>query len=219
MTARMPISIAASPSSVSGLEARSDQRERPKERTPAAGPSTGGARRRATVRGSAGFTLLEIALVLLIMAVILMLALPRLRDPGRAELMAQSKRLVNIFKLLRSEAVLNGYAYRLNFDLGAQRYWVTADESADLGDFVHELGQLARGTQLHEPVAIADVVLPTLAGKVNQGQIYTVFYPDGSVDPTVIHLATPREAYTLWLNPMNGRLNIAAGYHDVEFAG
>ncbi|HVO22005.1 MAG TPA: prepilin-type N-terminal cleavage/methylation domain-containing protein [Candidatus Margulisiibacteriota bacterium] len=185
----------------------------------AASRSAGGLRRRVNQSGSAGFTLLEISLVLLIMAVVLMLALPRLRDPGRAELLSQSKRLVNIFKLLRSEAVLNGYAYRLNYDLGTQRYWVTADESADLGDFVRELGQLARGTQLREPVAIADVVLPTLAGKINQGQIYTVFYPDGSVDPTVIHLATPREAYTLWLNPMNGRLNIAAGYHDVDFAG
>jgi len=185
----------------------------------AANPSSNGVRRRTLLGGSAGFTLLEISLVLLIMAVVLMLAVPHLRDPGRAELMAQSKRLVNIFKLLRSEAVLNGYAYRLNYDLNAQRYWVTADASADLGDFVRELGQLARGTQLKEPVTIADVVLPTLAGKVNQGQIYTVFYPDGSVDPTVIHLATPREAYTLWLNPMNGRLNIAVGYHDVEFAG
>lgn len=169
--------------------------------------------------GSAGFTLLEISLVLLIMAVVLMLTVPRLRDPGRAELMAQSKRLVNIFRLLRSEAVLNGYAYRLNYDLTAQRYWVTADASADLGDFVRELGQLARGTQLKDPVGIADIVLPTLSGKIEQGQVYTVFYPDGSVDPTVIHLATSREAYTLWLNPMNGRLNMAVGYHDVDYAG
>lgn len=183
----------------------------------AASRRTDGGRRRAVLRGDAGFTLLEISLVLLIMAVILMLALPRLRDPGRAELMAQSSRLVNIFRLLRSEAALNGCAYRLNYDISAQRYWVTADESADLGDFVHELGQLARGTQLKEPVGIADVVLPTLAGKVNQGQVYTVFYPDGSVDSTVIHLATPKEAYTLWLNPMNYRLNMTPGYHDVEY--
>ncbi len=194
MTARMPISTAAP-------------------------PSANGARRRCVLAGSAGFTLLEISLVLLIMAVVLMLTVPRLRDPGRAELLSQSKRLVNIFKLLRSEAVLNGYAYRLNYDLTAQRYWVTADQSADLGDFVHELGTLARGTQLKEPVGIADIVLPTLAGKIQQGQIYTVFYPDGSIDPTVIHLATPREAYTLWLNPMNGRLNMAVGYHDVDYAG
>lgn len=185
----------------------------------AANPSARAGNRSSVLAGSAGFTLLEISLVLLIMAVVLMLTLPRLRDPGRAELLSQSKRLVNIFKLLRSEAVLNGYAYRLNYDLTAQRYWVTADQSADLGDFVRELGTLARGTQLKDPVGISDIVLPTLAGKIEQGQIYTVFYPDGSIDPTVIHLATPREAYTLWLNPMNGRLNMAAGYHDVDYAG
>jgi prepilin-type N-terminal cleavage/methylation domain-containing protein len=178
----------------------------------------GGRRVGRRVGNTAGFTLIEISLALLIMAIMLTLLLPRLRDPGRAELVSQGRRLVMTFQLLRSEAVLNGVAYRLNYDLTQQRYWVTADEGADLEELVHSLGGLARGTQLKDPVGFADIVMPTLAGKVNQGQIYTVFYPDGSVDPTVIHLASPREAYTLWLNPMNGRLNMAAGYHEVEFA-
>ena len=178
----------------------------------------GGGRWRGRIANAAGFTLIELSLALLIMAIMLTLLLPRLRDPGRAELVSQGRRLVMTFQLLRSEAVLNGVAYRLNYDLTQQRYWVTADEGADLQELVHSLGGLARGTQLKDPVGFADIVMPTLAGKVNQGQIYTVFYPDGSVDPTVIHLASPREAYTLWLNPMNGRLNMAAGYHEVEFA-
>ena len=154
------------------------------------------------------------------MAVVLALVLPRLRDRGRAELMAQSHRLVMIFRLLRSEAVLNGVAYRLNYDLDQQRYWVTpGDQSADLGTFARDIGSLAHGSKLEDPVGMTDVVLPTLAGKVQQGQIYTVFYPDGSVDPTVIHLGNGREAYTLWLNPMNGRLSMDAGYREVEYAG
>jgi len=170
--------------------------------------------------GSSGFTLLELSLVLVIMAVILGLTLPRLRDPGRSELLAQSHRLVLTFRLLRSEAVLNGYTYRLNYDLDQQRYWVTpGDQSVDLADFARDTGALARGTQFQSPVGMLDVVLPTLGGKVSQGQIYTVFYPDGSVDPTVIHLANGREAYTLWLNPMNGRLNMDTGYREVEYAG
>jgi prepilin-type N-terminal cleavage/methylation domain-containing protein len=170
--------------------------------------------------GSGGFTLLEITLVLVIMSVVFALVIPRLRDPGRAELEAQSHHLVLTFRLLRSEAVLNGSAYRLNYDLDQQRYWVTpGDASVDLEQFARDIGGLARGTRLERPITILDVVLPTLAGKVQQGQIYTVFYPDGSVDPTVIHLANGRDAYTLWLNPMNGRLSMDSGYREVQYAG
>ncbi|MCK6556710.1 GspH/FimT family pseudopilin [Candidatus Binatia bacterium] len=175
--------------------------------------------RRQRGRGEAGFTLLEISLVVLILGVMLTLLLPRLRDPGRAELDAQARRLMLVFRLLRSEAVLNGSAYRLNYDLDQQRYWAMPQEGGDLMDFARDMGSLARGTQLVAPVGIADVVLPTLVGKVAEGQVYTVFYPDGSVDPTVIHLGNGREAYTLWLNPMNGRLVADRGYQDVEYAG
>ena len=169
--------------------------------------------------GSAGFTLIELALVLLIMSVVFALVITRLRDTAQAELEAQSHHLVLTFRLLRSQAVLNGSAYRLNYDLNEQRYWVTpGDESVDLEQFAHDIGRLARGRKLEAPVGIMDVVLPTLAGKVAQGLIYTVFYPDGSIDPTVIHLANGREAYTLWLNPMNGRLNSEPGYREVQYS-
>ncbi|MFI5394508.1 MAG: Tfp pilus assembly protein FimT/FimU [Candidatus Binatia bacterium] len=167
-----------------------------------------------------GFTLLELMLVLVIMATMFALVVPRLRDPGQAELEAQSHHLVLTFRLLRSEAVLNGSAYRLNYDLDQQRYWVTpADPAVDLEQFAHDVGNLARGTRLEHPISITDVVLPTLAGKIVQGLIYTVFYPDGSVDPTVIHLTNGRDAYTLWLNPMNGHLSMDQGYREVQYAG
>jgi len=169
--------------------------------------------------GSSGFTLIELTLVLVIMTVVFALVVPRLRDPGRTEMEAQAHRLMLTFRLLRSEAVLNGSAYRLNYDLDQQRYWVTAaDASVDLAQFAHDIGSLARGTKLEHPIGMTDVVLPTLAGKIAQGQVYTVFYPDGSVDQTIIHLTNGRDAYTLWLNPMNGRLNADAGYRDVQYS-
>jgi len=154
----------------------------------------------------------------LIIAVVLMLVMPRFRDPGRANLLAQSHRLELTFRLLRSQAVLNGDTYRLNFDLDQQRYWATpGGQSADLGQFARDLGSLARATQFESPIGMTDVVLPTLAGKVANGQIYTAFYPDGSVDPTVIHLSNGAEAYTLWLNPTGWRLKTEPGYHDVQY--
>jgi prepilin-type N-terminal cleavage/methylation domain-containing protein len=168
---------------------------------------------------ASGFTLLELSLVLLIIVVILALVVPRLREPGRAELDAQAHRLVLVFRLLRSQAILNGAAYRLNYDLDQQRYWITpGDQTFELADFVRDFGTLARATRLQEPVVMMDVVLPTLAGKIAHGQIYTTFYPDGSIDATVIHLTNGRQAYTLYRTEA-GRLRLADGYREVDYGG
>lgn len=165
-------------------------------------------------RGEAGFTLLEITLVFAIMAVLLGLTIPRLRDTGAAELKSQSHRLAMTFKLVRDEAILQGIPFQLNFDLDEQRYWITSADPLG-GDNVatSTLGRLARGFRFDREVGIADVMLPAAGAKVSQGRIYTIFYPDGTVDPTVIHLASnDQQAYTLHLNPMNSRLEMTPGY-------
>lgn len=175
---------------------------------------------RGTSAASAGFTLLEITLVIVIISIVIMIVLPRLRDTGKAEMQSQAHRLQMIFRLLRSEAVLNGAAYRLNYDLDRESYWVTPDEgTVDLAEFASSFGSLVRDTQIKEPVEIMDVELPMLAGKIAQGQIFTVFYPDGNVDMTVIHIGDGKQAYTLYVNPMNGRLVLLQGYINVTSNG
>lgn len=189
---------------------------------PAVHPPTFRARRscRSTRQGEAGFTLLEIMITIMIIAVVITITMPRLRDPGKAEMQAQAHRLQLTFRLLRSEAVLNGAAYRLNYDLDRERYWVTPDEGGtDLVDFARNFGSLGRGTEVKDPVEIMDVDLPTLAGKVAQGQIFTVFYPDGTIDPTIIHLGDGKRAYTLYVNPMNNRLILIHGYSNISYNG
>ncbi len=172
------------------------------------------------LRRQAGFTLLEITLVVVIISIVAMIALPKLRDTGKAEMQSQAHRLQMIFRLVRSEAVLNGAAYRLNYDLDSERYWVTPDEGGtDLAEFASNFGSLGRGTQIKEPVEIMDVDLPTLAGKIAQGQIFTVFYPDGTVDPTIIHIGDGKLAYTLYVNPMNSRLVLIQGYSNISYNG
>ncbi len=166
----------------------------------------------------AGFTLLEITLVVLIISVMITLVVPRLRDPGKMEMQAQASRLQKIFRLVRSEAVLNGATYRLNYDLDGERYWVTPDEGGtDLVDFARSFGSLARGTQIKEPVEIMDVDLPTLAGKIGQGQVFTLFYPDGTIDPTIIHIGDGKTSFTLYVNPMNNRLVLVNSYSNVSY--
>lgn len=151
------------------------------------------------------------------MVAVIAFVVPRFRDTGRAKLEAQAHHFTLVFRLLRSEAVLNAATYRLNYDLDQQRYWVTpGDQSVDLAELARQIGKLARGSQIESPVGLIDVNLPTLGGKITQGQIYTVFYPDGAVDPTVIHMGNGRDAYTLWVSP-TGRLKMTSGYREVEY--
>jgi Tfp pilus assembly protein FimT len=166
-----------------------------------------------------GFTLLEISLILLLLSIVLVVVVPRFRDPSRAELVSHANRLQLTYRLLRNQAVLDGVAYRLYFDLDQQRYWVTPDDSGaiDFRQFVANLGTLARGVALEGGAHLQDVSLPFDGIKLGQGTIYAVFYPDGTVDPVVIHLATAREAYTLWFDPRAQKLRGRPGYWEPNY--
>lgn len=173
----------------------------------------------AARRDERGFTLLEITLVIAILGVVLGVVVPRLREPGQAELAAQARRLVMTFRLVRSEAVLHGTPFRLNYDLDEGRYWITSAEGEEgLEDGLGTLGNLARGTVLKDPVRFVDVSFPDLGASVSRGQVYTMFYPDGSIDITVVRLATQGQAYTLYVDPMKMKLVALEGNRELQFA-
>jgi general secretion pathway protein H len=167
----------------------------------------------------AGFTLIEIGVVLLVIGIVLGIVVPRFRDSSHAELVAASRKLALTFRFLRHEAILNGRTYRLNYDIDQQRYWVTsADEIDEGGGFEREEGLLADDIVLSPPIGIADVVLPLVAGKLQEGLAYTHFYPDGYVDLTVVHLDNGREAFTLRVDSLTGRVHVTPGYLDFDFS-
>ncbi|GIW39549.1 MAG: hypothetical protein KatS3mg076_0126 [Candidatus Binatia bacterium] len=166
-----------------------------------------------------GFTLIELALVLLIVGIVLSFAAPRLGDRSRMELRSHARRLATTMRLLRNEAVLDGRIYRLHFDLEAGRYWVTAEaRPGDTTDPLARSGPLLRPVQLPPTVAFSDVVLAT-TGKLREGQVYTRFFPDGFVEPTVVHLDNGREAFTLSVWPFTGQVQLEEGYVELELVG
>jgi len=174
---------------------------------------------RSSRRGVAGFTLLELSLVLLILAIALTFVVPRLRDASSQELVSHVRRLATTFRFLRSEAVLNGRIYRLNYDLDNQRYWVTSEDAPNgpMGrDTKDELGILAKPVALPNTVAFSDIVFQQV-GKLAEGQMFTTFYPDGYVDPTVVHMDNGRQAFTLTVWPLTGQVSMYDGYRDFEF--
>lgn len=182
---------------------------------PTSATSTSNERRRR----EGGFTLIEIGLVLLIIGTIVALVVPRFRDQSLAELQAQTRKLAATFRFLREEAILNGRVYRLNIDLDQQRYFVT---EADVNEeFVATTsGVLGRDVILPSTVQIADVDTPLSGGKLYEGVALAHFFPDGFVEPTVVHLQNGQEFYTLYVaNGLSGRAHVSAGYLDLGNQG
>lgn len=176
----------------------------------------------ARARPQAGFTLIELGLVLLIISIVITLVVPRFRDQAHYELVSQTRKLATTFRFLQQEAILNGRVYRLNFDLDQQRYFVTSAEDGDqLGSgFQHESGILARDVAMPANIQMADVNVPLISGKLYEGVAFAHFYPDGYVDPTVVHLVNGPEVYTLYVpDGLTGHAYVASGYLDLGARG
>jgi prepilin-type N-terminal cleavage/methylation domain-containing protein len=158
----------------------------------------------------AGFTLIELSIVVLIIAIVARIAIPRIRSVTGAELTATTRRLANTTRYLYEEAALRGTVLALYFDLDRQEYWVAHTEEGT-GTLVEDTDLLARRVTLPPDVRIADVFVPGV-GKFEQGLVPTRFYPEGYADRSVIGLVDDEgHAYTLRIDPIRGRAEISQG--------
>ena len=140
---------------------------------------------------SRGFTLIELALVLVIFGILLSFAAPRLLSIGEARLDASARRLASTITYLYDESALRGRVYRLRFDLDAGRYDVaveTADERAGGVDgFVDAWDPVVRPTVLPDEVSFDEVLLP--GGRVDFGTVDILFQPEGDTGAFAVRLA------------------------------
>jgi general secretion pathway protein H len=166
--------------------------------------------------GTAGFTLLEVTLVLLILAIAIGVVVPKLRNTDRARLESHVRKLAVMVRFLRHEAILNGRTYRLNYSIDEASYWVTsADGDDEASTFTPEEGVLAKPVVFPEPITFADLVLPDTFGQIQEGAGFTDFYPDGYVDLTLMHVGNGEEMYTIFIDSLTGHVSVAAGYHQL----
>ena len=160
----------------------------------------------------AGFTLIELALVLVIIAIILSFVAPRLMELGQAKREAEARRLAALLGYLHDEASLRGRTFRLRLDIDDARYEVAAappaSKEADEESYAEEWAPLARSGSLASGVAVESVETATTFA--SSGVVDLFFHPESDSPGARITLVDQHGGSSrLVLDGVTGRVDVA----------
>jgi len=152
-----------------------------------------------------GFTLVELAVVLVILGIAVTLVLPRLANLGQNNLRASGQRLAITIKSLYNEAALSGETHLLVLQIDRSRFAV--HRLVNKGDVVEEQ-QVGEERELSDGVRFRDVTVKG-QGTLRSGEIKLHAYPVGWMDESTIHLSGDRgQVLTLHIPPLAGMAEV-----------
>ncbi len=162
---------------------------------------------------AAGFTLVELAVVLLLLGIFTALVVPLFAGIGDDALQVSARRLAGTAKYLYNEAALTGRPHRLVFDLDGGEF---GGRRLETNDELVTLDGTGSDHSLPDAVHFLDVVVAG-RGKVNSGSIYAALLPVGWIDETVVHLeGSGGQQLTLRIAPLTGSSEVYEGYREFE---
>lgn len=170
-------------------------------------------------RSKRGFTLLEMLVVMLIIALIMGIALPRFGALLGSQIKSDARSLVGTIEFAFFLANSQKKPVRINYDIKSGKYWLDMlqiiDEEKNVGEFVNFTD---KKKQLSSGVKFVDIFVAH-SGKVDEGVVFTLCTPQGYCEPTTIHLRDESgHDFTLRLKPLLGEVAVYKGYIDfVEF--
>ena len=155
-----------------------------------------------------GFTLLELLLVMLIVAVAMGITAPRLGlFTGSRHIVNTSARFVALSDYARTQSVSEGRTYRLNIDRDRGAYWLTAEDDgvyqrlgSDMGkDFLLPHGVKIESVEFAydtEDVSVPGLRMPGRYYEDTEGEDdnkeYISFSPEGYAMPALLRLSDSR---------------------------
>ncbi len=134
------------------------------------------------LRGTDGFTILEIIIVLFLLTGLLTILIPRI---GIGETLASNgRKWVSAFRTFQEMAVAAQKPVRLHIDLERGQYWPMILQDGEERLPFNEAWQTP--VNLPESIHITDIQVGQK--KNSAGRIAVLFYPNGKIDPVVMHL-------------------------------
>ena len=136
--------------------------------------------------GGAGFTLLELILVMVIISTILAMAAPSLRGFfSSRKIHDAASNILSLIRYARSQAITEGSNYKLNFDSDNGYYWLTVNQGGVDNYLNNEFG---RRFLLPDDTSVKLVK----EDNPNGNEKYVVFYPQGLAEGGTITLTDRR---------------------------
>lgn len=160
-----------------------------------------------------GFTLIEMVVVIVILAMSALLVIPLLPSTGAAELKDSARRLATVVRYLGERSVTTKTHYRMRLDLGESRVTVirivNGEETAPEDPFFSR-------NILADGVSIEDIEITRL-GRIAEGVVDVDFGASGLGDFIEIHLKGGNEAqFTVTALPYGGRVETLEGYQETK---
>ncbi|BCR05984.1 hypothetical protein DESUT3_30530 [Desulfuromonas versatilis] len=161
-------------------------------------------------KSNRGFTLVELALVLLLIGLFAGLTVPLLTGVGEDSLGSSARRIAGTVKYYYNEAALKQTPFRLVYDIDNGTFRVKQLERD--GELVDAEG-VGRLQRLKGDVRFKDLDIAG-RGKRSSGEVVTEILPIGWMEGTVIHLAEGSRNLTLRINPFTGQTEVFDGYRE-----
>lgn len=160
----------------------------------------------------AGFTLLEIVVVLVILSAVVGLVVPRLPSMREAGLRTSARQTAALLRYLDERAVATKQPYRLRIDLDEQRIDVVVRSAS--GDELPADDPYLQRNPLAKGTLISDLTTERL-GRVTSGQVAIIYGPAGLTEPLLLHLSLPGGAnYTVQALPVSSTVRVFDGYRE-----
>ena len=129
----------------------------------------------------AGFTLLELILVMVILSTVLAMAAPSLRGFFTSRKTHDTAaQILSLTQYARSQAVTEGIIYRLNFDTLENTYWLTSQQEGVFEELDIEFGRTFTLPK--------DIVMELEDLDKDEGQLFVKFTPQGMVTAGTVRL-------------------------------
>jgi prepilin-type N-terminal cleavage/methylation domain-containing protein len=168
--------------------------------------------------GEAGFTLIEMMVVMAIIALMAAFALPSISSYFEVSLESTARQMAGTVKETYNATVITGQVHRIVYDLKEQSYWVEIGPTTVLLDteesrkreerrarfasekekedeakskaalFVQDRTVTRKKLTLPTGVKFEDIKTQQSEEPITEGKAYTHFFPHGMIEQTIIHL-------------------------------